>query len=62
MAQNIDQSVKGTNFTLAHGARKTQVFLPVHGEHMVANACLAAAVGLEFGLTLEECAAGLARA
>src|SRR5580704_13871631 len=36
MAQNIDQSVKGTNFTLAHGARTTQVFLPVHGEHMVA--------------------------
>ena len=43
------------------GARSTQVSLPVHGEHMVANACLAAAVGLEFGLTLEECAAGLAK-
>jgi len=60
-AQNIDQCVKGANFTLVHGARTTQVFLPVHGEHMVANACMAAAVGLEFGLTLEECAAGLAK-
>jgi UDP-N-acetylmuramoyl-tripeptide--D-alanyl-D-alanine ligase len=60
-AQNIDQYVKGATFTLAHGKRTTHVSLPVHGQHMVANACLAAAVGLEFGLTLEECAAGLAK-
>ncbi len=60
-AQNIEQRVKGATFTLARGKRTTQVSLPVHGEHMVSNACLAAAVGLEFGLTLEECAAGLAK-
>jgi UDP-N-acetylmuramoyl-tripeptide--D-alanyl-D-alanine ligase len=60
-AQNIDQYVKGATFTLAHGKWTTHVSLPVHGQHMVANACLAAAVGLEFGLTLEECAAGLAK-
>jgi UDP-N-acetylmuramoyl-tripeptide--D-alanyl-D-alanine ligase len=60
-AQNIEQRVKGATFTLACGKRTTQVSLPVHGEHMVSNACLAAAVGLEFGLTLEECAAGLAK-
>jgi UDP-N-acetylmuramoyl-tripeptide--D-alanyl-D-alanine ligase len=60
-AQNIEQRVKGATFTLARGKRTTQVLLPVHGEHMVSNACLAAAVGLEFGLTLEECAAGLAK-
>jgi UDP-N-acetylmuramoyl-tripeptide--D-alanyl-D-alanine ligase len=60
-AQNIDQYDKGASFTLAHGTRTTRVSLPVHGQHMVANACLAAAVGLEFGLTLEECAAGLAK-
>ena len=35
--------------------------LPVHGEHMVTNACLAAAVGVGLGLTLEECEAGLAK-
>jgi UDP-N-acetylmuramoyl-tripeptide--D-alanyl-D-alanine ligase len=61
-AQNIDESLKGATFTLVHGSRETQVSLSVHGEHMVINACLAAAVGLQFGLTLEECAAGLAKA
>ena len=59
--QNIQESVKGATFTLAHDSRSAQVSLPVHGEHMVANACMAAAVGLQFGLTLEECAAGLAK-
>jgi UDP-N-acetylmuramoyl-tripeptide--D-alanyl-D-alanine ligase len=61
MAQNIEQCVKGSKFRLTCGARTTQVWLPVHGEHMVINACLAAAVGLEVGFTLEECAAGLAK-
>jgi UDP-N-acetylmuramoyl-tripeptide--D-alanyl-D-alanine ligase len=61
-AQKVDQSVKGSTFVLAHRERSTRVSLSVHGEHMVANACLAAAIGLEFGLTLEECAAGLAKA
>jgi UDP-N-acetylmuramoyl-tripeptide--D-alanyl-D-alanine ligase len=60
-ALDIDDRVKGATFTLEHGGRSTPVLLPVHGEHMVANACLAAAVGLEFGLTLQECAAGLAK-
>ena len=61
VAQNIEQCVKGSKFRLSCGARTTQVWLPVHGEHMVINACLAAAVGLEVGLTLEECATGLAK-
>jgi UDP-N-acetylmuramoyl-tripeptide--D-alanyl-D-alanine ligase len=61
VAQNIEQCVKGSKFRLSCGARTTQVWLPVYGEHMVINACLAAAVGLEVGLTLEECAAGLAK-
>jgi len=60
-ALDIDERVKGATFRLEHGGRSTQVLLPVHGEHMVSNACLAAAVGLEFGLTLQECAAGLAK-
>jgi UDP-N-acetylmuramoyl-tripeptide--D-alanyl-D-alanine ligase len=60
-ALDIDERVKGATFKLEHGGRSTQVLLPVHGEHMVSNACLAAAVGLEFGLTLQECAAGLAK-
>jgi UDP-N-acetylmuramoyl-tripeptide--D-alanyl-D-alanine ligase len=60
-ALDVDERVKGATFRLEHGGRSTQVLLPVHGEHMVSNACLAAAVGLEFGLTLQECAAGLAK-
>jgi UDP-N-acetylmuramoyl-tripeptide--D-alanyl-D-alanine ligase len=60
-ALDIEVRVKGATFKLEHGGRSTQVLLPVHGEHMVSNACLAAAVGLEFGLTLQECAAGLAK-
>jgi UDP-N-acetylmuramoyl-tripeptide--D-alanyl-D-alanine ligase len=60
-AENVEQCAKGSKFKLSSGARTAQVLLPVHGEHMVINACLAAAVGLEVGLTLEECAAGLAK-
>jgi UDP-N-acetylmuramoyl-tripeptide--D-alanyl-D-alanine ligase len=60
-AQHIEQCIKGSKFRLSYSARTTQVWLPVHGEHMVINACLATAVGLEAGLTLEECAAGLAK-
>jgi UDP-N-acetylmuramoyl-tripeptide--D-alanyl-D-alanine ligase len=59
--QSIHESVKGATFLLTHEGRSTQVLLPVHGEHMVGNACMAAAVGLQFGLALEECAAGLAK-
>jgi UDP-N-acetylmuramoyl-tripeptide--D-alanyl-D-alanine ligase len=58
---NIHESVKGATFTLVHEGRSIEVSLPVYGEHMVANACMAAAVGLQFGLTLEECAAGLVK-
>jgi UDP-N-acetylmuramoyl-tripeptide--D-alanyl-D-alanine ligase len=34
--------------------------LPVTGEHMVRNALLAVSAGLELGLSLRECASGLA--
>jgi UDP-N-acetylmuramoyl-tripeptide--D-alanyl-D-alanine ligase len=61
-ARNIEQCIRGTRFTLAAGQKTMRVSLLVHGEHMVANACLAAAVGLGFGLTLEQCAAGLSKA
>jgi UDP-N-acetylmuramoyl-tripeptide--D-alanyl-D-alanine ligase len=60
-ARIIDQSLAGTRFLLSSGSQTTEVQLPVHGEHMVANACLAAAVGLELGLTIDECAVGLAK-
>ncbi len=60
-ARDIEHSEKGANFTLVYGAISRRMSLPVHGEHMVMNACLAAAVGIGLDLTLEECAAGLAR-
>jgi UDP-N-acetylmuramoyl-tripeptide--D-alanyl-D-alanine ligase len=60
-AQDINQGLDGTKFTLSAGAQRVHVQLPVHGEHMVANACLAAAVGIELGLSLQQCGAGLAK-
>ena len=52
----------GTRFTLhAHG-HSAAAELPVPGEHMVRNALLAVAAGLVFGLSLDECAEGLAKA
>jgi UDP-N-acetylmuramoyl-tripeptide--D-alanyl-D-alanine ligase len=60
-AQDINQGLDGARCTLFAGTQRADVQLPVHGEHMVANACLAAAVGMELGLSLGQCAAGLAR-
>lgn len=60
-ARNIEHSDGGAQFTLAYDALSRRVALPVHGEHMIANACLAAAVGIALGLSLEECEAGLTK-
>ncbi len=60
-AQNVEQDLAGTKFQLSSGSETIEVFLPVHGQHMVANASLAAAVGIEFGLSIAECALGLAK-
>ena len=47
----------------AHGfGESVEATVPAVGEHMVRNALLALAAGLEFGLSLEEAAAGLAEA
>jgi UDP-N-acetylmuramoyl-tripeptide--D-alanyl-D-alanine ligase len=60
-AKDIHRDERGERFTLVHRSERVPVRLPVLGEHMVINACLAAAVGLEFGLTLAECASGLGK-
>ena len=44
------------------GAHRCRAQLPVAGSHMVQNALLAVAAGRAFGLSIEECAAGLAAA
>src|SRR5205085_3382308 len=61
-AGEISQSATGSEFTILEGAHRCRAQLPVPGLHMVQNALLAVAAGRAFGLSLEECAAGLALA
>jgi UDP-N-acetylmuramyl pentapeptide synthase len=61
-ASEISQSGSGTDFTILEDAHRCRAQLPVPGLHMVQNALLAVAAGRVFGLSLEECAAGLASA
>jgi UDP-N-acetylmuramoyl-tripeptide--D-alanyl-D-alanine ligase len=58
-AGEINQSGSATDFTILEGAHRCRAQLPVPGLHMVQNALLAVAAGRVFGLSLEECAAGL---
>jgi len=61
-AIEIRQSADGSEFTIVEGAHRCRAQLPVAGTHMVQNALLAVAAGRAFGLSIEECAAGLAAA
>jgi UDP-N-acetylmuramoyl-tripeptide--D-alanyl-D-alanine ligase len=61
-AHEIVQTAEGAEFTILEGAHRCRAVLPVPGLHMVQNALLAIAAGRVFGLSLEECAAGLAAA
>src|SRR4029077_5822423 len=58
-ASEVNQAGSGTDFTILEGAHRCRAQLPVPGLHMVQNALLAVAAGRVFGLSLEECAAGL---
>src|ERR1043166_3161384 len=58
-ASEVTQSEDGTEFTILEGAHRCRAQLPVPGLHMVQNALLAVAAGRAFGISLEECAAGL---
>src|SRR6266513_1877035 len=61
-AAEVSESEDGTEFTILEGAHRCRAQLPVPGLHMVQNALLAVAAGRVFGVSLEECAAGLAAA
>jgi UDP-N-acetylmuramoyl-tripeptide--D-alanyl-D-alanine ligase len=61
-AIEIRQSAEGAEFTIVEGAHRCRAQLPVAGLHMVQNALLAVAAGRAFGLSIEECAAGLTAA
>jgi UDP-N-acetylmuramoyl-tripeptide--D-alanyl-D-alanine ligase len=60
-ATGLEQDFAGTRFLLHADDRTEPVSLPVPGAHMVSNALLAVGAGLSLGLTLAECAAGLAK-
>lgn len=59
-ATNIRPDETGSRFTLHAGGKSAEARLAVPGRHMIRNALLAVAAGLIFGMTLEQCAAGLA--
>jgi UDP-N-acetylmuramoyl-tripeptide--D-alanyl-D-alanine ligase len=59
-AIEIRQTADGSEFTILEGAHRCRAQLPVPGLHMVQNSLLALAAGRVFGLSLEDCAAGLA--
>jgi UDP-N-acetylmuramyl pentapeptide synthase len=58
----VQQASGGCEFTIVEGAHRCRAQLPVPGLHMVQNAMLAVAAGRAFGVSLEECAAGLVSA
>ncbi len=58
-ADDLRITEAGLAFNLRHGAESAPVKLPFYNRVMAANALLAAAVGVECGLSLEEIALGL---
>lgn len=60
--ENITFTNDGTRFTIRAFGETAETHISVPGEHMVRNGLLAVAAGVEFGLSLDECAAGLAEA
>ncbi len=61
-AEEIVQAASGAEFRILEGAHRCHAILPVPGLHMVQNALLAIAAGRALGVSLEDCAAGLAAA
>ena len=60
VATDVQRDSEGIRFTVNANHQSAAVRLAVPGLHMVKNALLAISVGTIFGLSLEECAAGLA--
>jgi UDP-N-acetylmuramoyl-tripeptide--D-alanyl-D-alanine ligase len=58
-ARNIRPHFHGIRFTVTTDGQSAEAELPVPGLHMVRNALLAVAAGRVFGLSLEDCVAGL---
>jgi UDP-N-acetylmuramoyl-tripeptide--D-alanyl-D-alanine ligase len=62
VAESIESDEKGTAFTIIHQGKKYDASIPVHGSHMVQNALLAIAAGLELGIPLASAIKALSRA
>ena len=58
-AGDIVQGESGSEFTITAGETNIKARIPVIGRHMVSNALLAAAIGIDFGLSWEEVVEGL---
>jgi UDP-N-acetylmuramoyl-tripeptide--D-alanyl-D-alanine ligase len=61
-ADDVVLHADGSRFSLHGCGSSCDARLTVPGEHMIRNAVLAVAAGIESGLSLEECAEGLATA
>lgn len=58
-AVELKPDADGTSFTLDFGGERVAAYLPIPGEHMVANAALAAATGWKFGIAPADIADAL---
>lgn len=61
-ASEVTADAGGSRFMAHAQGRAAEGRVDAPGRHMVRNAMMAVAVGLEYGVTLEECMAGLRRA
>ena len=61
-AGSIVESDNGCSFVVHSAGRQIEASVAAHGAHMVGNALLALAAGLEFGVPLETAVRGLGRA
>lgn len=62
-ATNITtHGLKGSSMTIVLGSREIVTDIDIPGKHMVANAVVAAAIGEQFGLSLDEIANGIRNA
>jgi len=61
-ASAMIESESGCSFVVSHDGRQIAASITANGSHMVANALLALAAGLEFGIPLENAVHSLSRA
>jgi UDP-N-acetylmuramoyl-tripeptide--D-alanyl-D-alanine ligase len=59
-AEGVESTPQGTRFDVVHGGISYHASIPVHGLHMVQNALLALAAGIEMGVPLDKGIQGLA--